>query len=111
MCLAIPGQIVGFSTEQDDNWWWLMANGDVNSARLLLAVQDDPAWKDDIGKLANGFIGRQQNGAWHTTTANLWGGLALEKFSRRFESVPVTGISSGTLNPSALLRAAWEPGE
>jgi len=24
---------------------------------------------------------------------------------------PVTGISSGTLNPSALLRAAWEPGE
>jgi hypothetical protein len=40
---------------------------------------DDPAWKDDIGKLANGFIGRQQNGAWHTTTANLWGGLALDQ--------------------------------
>ena len=63
-----------------------MTNGDVNTARLLLAVMDDPAWKDDIGKLANGFIGRQQNGAWHTTTANLWGGLALEKFSKKFES-------------------------
>jgi hypothetical protein len=26
-----------FSTEQDDYWWWLMTNGDVNTARLLLA--------------------------------------------------------------------------
>jgi hypothetical protein len=56
-----------------------MQNGDVNTARLMLAVMDDPAWKDDMGRLANGFIGRQQRGAWHTTTANLWGGLALEK--------------------------------
>jgi hypothetical protein len=57
------------------------ANGDVNTARLLLAVMDDPAWKDDLPRLVNGFIARQQRGAWHTTTANLWGGLALEKFS------------------------------
>ena len=104
--LSFQGTRLGFSTEQDDNWWWLMANGDVNSARLLLAVQDDPAWKDDIGKLANGFIGRQQNGAWHTTTANLWGGLALEKFSRRFESVPVTGITAATLG-AAKAQVDW----
>jgi hypothetical protein len=49
-----------FSTEQDDYWWWLMQNGDVNTARLMLAVMDDPAWKDDMGRLANGFISRQQ---------------------------------------------------
>jgi hypothetical protein len=49
-----------FSTEQDDYWWWLMQNGDVNTARLMLAVMDDPAWKDDMGRLANGFIARQQ---------------------------------------------------
>ena len=64
-----------FSTETDDYWWWLMQNGDVNAARLMLALMDDPTWKDDMGKLANGFIGRQQHGAWHTTTANLWGCL------------------------------------
>jgi uncharacterized protein YfaS (alpha-2-macroglobulin family) len=104
--LSFQGTRLGFSTEQDDNWWWLMANGDVNSARLLLAVQDDPAWKDDIGKLANGFIGRQQNGAWHTTTANLWGGLALEKFSKRFESVPVSGITAATLG-AAKAQVDW----
>ena len=35
-----------------------------------------PTWKDDMGRLANGFISRRissQAGAWHTTTANLWG--------------------------------------
>jgi uncharacterized protein YfaS (alpha-2-macroglobulin family) len=95
--LSYQGTKLIFSTEQDDYWWWLMTNGDVNTARLMLAVMDDPAWKDDMGKLANGFIGRQQNGAWHTTTANLWGGLALDKFSRKFEATPVAGITSATL--------------
>ncbi len=97
--LSYQGTKVIFSTEQDDYWWWLMTNGDVNTARLLLAVMDDPAWKDDIGKLANGFIGRQQNGAWHTTTANLWGGLALDRFSKVFESTPVAGTTTALLRP------------
>ena len=74
-----------------------MVNGDVNTARLMLAVIDDPAWKDDMGRLANGFIARQQKGAWHTTTANLWGGLALDKFSAKFEATPVAGITKATL--------------
>jgi len=73
----------------------------VNAARLLLAVQDDPAWKDDLGRLAAGLIGRQQNGAWHTTTANLWGGLALEKFSARFEATPVTGSTRASLGSAS----------
>ncbi|MBB1600111.1 alpha-2-macroglobulin [Variovorax sp. UMC13] len=100
--LSYQGTKLIFSTEQDDYWWWLMTNGDVNTARLLLAVMDDPAWKDDIGRLANGFIGRQQNGAWHTTTANLWGGLALDRFSKVFESTPVTGTTTAVLRPPAV---------
>ncbi len=104
--LSYQGTKLIFSTERDDYWWWLMTNGDVNTARLLLTVMDDPAWKDDIGKLANGFIGRQQNGAWHTTTANLWGGLALEKFSKVFESTPVAGITAATLG-AAKAQVDW----
>jgi uncharacterized protein YfaS (alpha-2-macroglobulin family) len=104
--LSYQGTKLIFSTEQDDYWWWLMANGDVNTARLLLAVMDDPAWKDDIGKLASGFIGRQQNGAWHTTNANLWGGLALEKFSRKFESTPVAGVTAAALG-NAKVQVDW----
>ena len=103
--LSWQGTKLVFRTEQDDYWWWLMTNGDVNTARLLLTVLDDPAWKDDIAKLANGFIGRQQHGAWHTTTANLWGGLALEKFSKLFESTPVAGITAATLGAAAANKA------
>jgi len=95
--LSFQGTKLIFSTEKDDYWWWLMTNGDVNTARLMLAVMDDPAWKDDMGRLANGFIARQQKGAWHTTTANLWGGLALDKFSAKFEATPVAGITRATL--------------
>ena len=95
--LSFQGTKLIFSTEQDDYWWWLMTNGDVNTARLMLAVMDDPAWKDEMGRLANGFIGRQQGGAWHTTTANLWGGLALEKFSAKFEAVPVAGVTRAAM--------------
>jgi hypothetical protein len=100
--LSFQGTKLMFSTEREDYWWWLMQNADVNAARLLLAVMDDPSWKDDMGRLANGFIGRQQNGAWHTTTANLWGGLALEKFSAKFEAVPVTGITRAAMSQATV---------
>jgi alpha-2-macroglobulin len=99
--ISYQGTKMIFSTEKDDYWWWLMQNGDVNTARLILAVMDDPAWKDDMGRLANGFISRQQNGAWHTTTANLWGGLALEKFSAKFEAVPVAGNTKASMSTGA----------
>ncbi|HSV54988.1 MAG TPA: MG2 domain-containing protein, partial [Burkholderiaceae bacterium] len=99
--LSFQGTKLVFSTEKDDYWWWLMTNGDVNTARLMLAVMDDPAWKDDMGRLANGFIARQQRGAWHTTTANLWGGLALDKFSQKFEATPVTGLTKAGMGGSA----------
>ena len=96
--ISYQGTKMVFSTERDDYWWWLMQNGDVNTARLMLAVMDDPAWKDDMGRLANGFISRQQSGAWHTTTANLWGGLALEKFSAKFEAVAVAGVTKASMS-------------
>ena len=95
--LSYQGTKLLLSTERDDYWWWLMQNGDVNLARLMLAVMDNPDWKDDMGRLANGFIARQQGGAWHTTTANLWGGLALEKFSARFEATPVSGTTKAAM--------------
>jgi uncharacterized protein YfaS (alpha-2-macroglobulin family) len=104
--ISYQGTKMVFSSERDDYWWWLMQNGDVNSARLILSVMDDPAWKDDMGRLANGFISRQQGGAWHTTTANLWGGLALEKFSNKFEATPVAGNTTAAM-AGASASVAW----
>ena len=100
--LSYQGTKLVFSTEKDDYWWWLMVNSDVNTARLILAVIDDPVWAGDMGRLANGFIARQQKGAWLTTTANLWGGLALDKFSAKFEATPVAGVTrAALLGPTA----------
>ncbi len=91
------GTRLDFSTERSDAWWWLMQGSDVNAARLLLAVIDDPAWQGDLGRLVTGFIARQQGGAWHTTTANFWGALALRRFSAAFESTPVAGQTRAVL--------------
>ena len=96
--LSVQGTRLIFATEQDDAWWWLMAGGDVNAARLLLTVMNDADWKDDLGRLVSGFIARQKGGAWSTTTANLWGSLALRQFSRTQESQPVAGITRATLD-------------
>ena len=95
--LTYAGTTLKFSNEQDDFWWWLMDSADANAARLILAVMDDPAWKDDIPRMVVGALGRQRAGAWLTTTANLWGSLALDKFSAKFESVPVAGRTAATL--------------
>src|SRR6188472_906246 len=68
-----------------------MDSADANAARLILAVLDDPAWRDDLPRMVVGSLGRQRGGAWLTTTANLWGSLALDKFSAKFESVRIAG--------------------
>jgi len=97
--LNFQGTTMGFSTEKTDALWWLMVSADSNANRLLLALLDAPAWKDDIPRLVRGTLGRMQSGHWNTTVANAWGVLAMEKFSTAFESDPVTGMTSATLAP------------
>jgi uncharacterized protein YfaS (alpha-2-macroglobulin family) len=115
--LNLQGTTMGFSTERSDDWWWLMVSTDVNANRLLLAAVDDPFWQADIGRLARGALGRQHHGRWLTTTANAWGVVAIDAFSRKYEAVPVTGNASLTLGsaswmgtvPSTVLQA-WPEG-
>jgi len=92
--LVAGGTTLKFTTELEDDWWWLMDGPDANAARLLLAATEVPAWKDDVALLVNGTLARQKRGAWLTTTANLWGVLALERFAANFEKVAVAGRSS-----------------
>ena len=91
--LTYSGTTLKFSTEESDFWWWLMDSADANAARLILAVLDDPAWKDDLPKMVVGSLARQRRGAWLTTTANLWGSLALDKFAAKFESQKIAGAT------------------
>ena len=79
--LVAGGTTLRFSTEASDDWWWLMDGPDANAARLVLAAIAAPGWQDELPQLVNGALARQQRGAWSTTTANLWGVLALERFA------------------------------
>ncbi len=98
------GSTLAFSTEAQDDWWWLMEGGDANAARLLLAALATPAWKDDVPRLLTGLLGRQQRGAWRTTTANVWGSLAVERFAKAFETSPPTGQTVLALNGKTVMQ-------
>jgi uncharacterized protein YfaS (alpha-2-macroglobulin family) len=108
--LTYHGTLLGFSTEFQDALGWLMRSPDQNAVRLLLTGLEDPAWQDDLPKLARGALGRQRQGRWNMTTANAWGMLAMEKFSARFESEPVTGSTTVTLGDQHG-EVVWSPNE
>lgn len=112
--LTYAGTTLKFSNEADDFWWWLMDSADANAARLILAVVDEPAWKDELPRLVVGALGRQRGGAWLTTTANLWGSLALDKFSAKFESVAIGGqtrlVTGTAADGTAAIDWARQPG-
>jgi uncharacterized protein YfaS (alpha-2-macroglobulin family) len=95
--LNLQGTTMGFSTDRSDGLWWLMVSVDVNAVRLLLTELSFADWKQDMPRLVRGVLGRQYHGHWDTTVANAWGTLAMEKFSKLFESVPVTGQSTAQL--------------
>ena len=95
--LSYQGTRMVFNTEQNDNLWWLMSNSNSNAVRLLLTMADKPEWKEDMPRLLNGALQRQNSGHWGTTTANAWGTLALEKFARTFETEKVSGVTTAAL--------------
>ena len=107
--LAYSGGRLGFTTERSDYWWWMMVSGDSNAFRLIEAVMDEAAWKDDLPRLVRGAIERQAHGRWFTTTANAWASLVLDRFGRKYELEPVTGITRAQLG-LATAEHPWKTG-
>jgi alpha-2-macroglobulin len=103
--MRMVGTEMTFDNEGRDDWWWMMASSDTNAAKLLYAVMDSresssallAEWLQDMPKLMQGLMARQRNGAWGTTTANLWGSFALEKYAQNFERDAVTGTTTAEL--------------
>ncbi len=104
--LSYQGTQLVFTTARDDDLWWLMTGSDSNAARLALSFAGNPAWKDEMPRIVAGLLARQRNGAWDTTTSNLLGELAVERFSRLYETTPVTGSTRLRLG-DALRSIAW----
>jgi hypothetical protein len=91
--LVAGGSTLRFADEAGDRWWWLMEGPDANAARLVLLAADEPAWRAELPLLLNGALARRQRGGWDTTTANLWGALALQRFAAVAEAGAVGGRS------------------
>lgn len=91
--LNLQGSTMTLSGRKDDAWW-LMVSPDSNAVKTLAASLEFPEWQEDVPRLVRGALSRLQHGHWETTPANVWGVLAMEKFSSRFESQAVTGKST-----------------
>ena len=110
--LTYSGTRLTFSTAADDDLYWLMTGPESNAARTALLFADNPTWKEEMPRLVGGLLALQTNGAWQTTTSNLWGKLAVQRFSRVFESTPVTGqtrIALGTTEKAVAWNAPVSP--
>ncbi len=96
--LVLSGTQMNVPEDSMDNLWWLMVTGDVNASRLILAVLNDKAWNSDMPKLAAGLSSRMNNGRWDTTTANAWGTLAFNAFSKKYDKFSPAGMTKIMLN-------------
>ncbi len=105
----LGGRLV-FTSERSDYWWWLMVSGDANAFRLIEAVVDDPAWKDELPALVQGAMLRQQRGRWLTTVANVWASIALDRFGSSFERDAVSGTTRAALGNAPAQSVAWPTG-
>jgi uncharacterized protein YfaS (alpha-2-macroglobulin family) len=84
----------------------LFTTSDQESALYLLSALKDANFSQDIGKIARGLVARMKKGILDSTTANAWAITSFSKFSKKFESVPVTGLTEVKLG-DAVKDADW----
>jgi alpha-2-macroglobulin len=93
----------------------MMSDSDVSAAKLIHSVLESrpgargplAQWHSDMPRLVNGLVARQLKGRWSTTTANVWGMLAVEKYAKAYERDAVTGTSSVALGTGPSSTAQW----
>lgn len=100
--MNFQGTVMTFSTERSDALWWLMVSTDVNANRALVAILNEPDWREDAGRLVRGSLSRQLRGRWNTTVANAWGVVAMARFAQAFEKTPAAGNAVATLAGKSL---------
>lgn len=109
--MSRQGTSLVLAGDDDAYPWWMMSNRATVTAKLLVAVMNSKAWEKDIPVLLTGLLGQQQRGTWSTTTANVWGTLAVRSFSASFEKTPVKGTLSMSLQAAGAPTSAdqqWE---
>jgi hypothetical protein len=115
------GTAMHLSSDPRNQMWWLMVAPDLNMVRLALILIDNNLWHEDVPLVMRGALALQRRGAWPETITNAWGTLAVEKFSTAFESTPIAGVTTASLQTEsrkldwshdpkgASLAFAWPP--
>ncbi len=80
-----------FKNLDGEDRWWMMWSGDAVVVRAILTTLDLPGWEKDVPRIVRSALVRQKNGHWNLTTANVWGVLALDKFSVKYGKGSTTG--------------------
>jgi alpha-2-macroglobulin len=91
------GTAMHLSSDPRNDMWWLMVSPDCNMVRLALLLLDNNLWHDDLPLVMRGALALQAHGAWTETITNAWGTLAVGKFAKAFESTPVAGVTSASI--------------
>jgi alpha-2-macroglobulin len=95
------GTAMHLSSDPRNDMWWLMVSPDCNMVRLALLLLDNNLWHDDLPLVMRGALALQTRGAWTETITNAWGTLAVKKFVTAFESTPVAGITSASIQAAS----------
>ena len=95
------GTAMHLSSDARNEMWWLMVSPDCNMVKLALLLLDNGLWHDDLPLVIRGALALQTRGAWAETITNAWGTLAVAKFSKAFESTPVAGITSASIQAAS----------
>jgi len=89
--------LAGFPTP-----WYLMTSTHGDQLELILVLSSNSAltqaWRTEIPLLVRGGILNMAGGAWHMTTANAVGVLALKAYAKVFEPANATGMTEIALN-------------
>jgi uncharacterized protein YfaS (alpha-2-macroglobulin family) len=91
------GTAMHLASDARNQMWWLMVSPDCNMVKLALLLLDNNLWHDDLPLVMRGALALQTRGAWAETITNAWGKLAVRKFATAFESTPVAGVTSASL--------------
>ncbi len=100
------GTAMHLASDARNQMWWLMVSPDCNMVKLALLLLDNNLWHDDLPLVMRGALALQTRGAWSETITNAWGTLAVRKFATAFESTPITGITSATIQ-TAMQKLDW----
>jgi hypothetical protein len=95
--LNLQGTTMGFSTERSDDWWWLMASPTPTPTACCWRWLDNPAWQADMGRLARGALGRQQQGALEHDHRQRLGRAGAGQILAQVRGEPVTGNAAAVL--------------